>query len=68
VDQDIKLESDEERERRPKKIRRVKVEGGSGTKLSQQQPKKKRRGKLKKNAQESGDDKDALFTDDEGGE
>jgi len=62
---DIKNESEEEKERKPKKTRKVKVEGGSGDEV--EQPRKKRRGKLKKNAQESGDDKEALFTDDEGG-
>jgi RNA polymerase-associated protein CTR9 len=63
---DIKNESDEEKERKTKKVRRVKVEGGSGDEV--EQPKKKRRGKLRKNATESGDDKEALFTDDEGGD
>lgn len=63
---DIKMESDDEKERKPKKPRKVKTEGVSGDEGEQQPPKKKRRGKLKKNA-ESGDDKDgALFTDEEG--
>jgi RNA polymerase-associated protein CTR9 len=64
---DIRMESDEEKERKPKKARRIKVEGASGDEGELQQPKKKRRGKLKKNG-ESGGDEGALFTDEEGGE
>lgn len=65
---DIKMESDEERERKAKKAsRRVKTEGGSGDEAGE--PKKKRRGKLKKtNGAVDGEDAAALFSGDEEGE
>ncbi|KAI0948961.1 hypothetical protein AcW1_008691 [Taiwanofungus camphoratus] len=65
---DIKIESDEERERKAKKAsRRVKTEGGSGDEAGE--PKKKRRGKLKKtNGAVDGEDVAALFSGDEEGE
>jgi RNA polymerase-associated protein CTR9 len=60
---EVKLESEEERERKSKKsIRRVKTEGGSGDEGIE--PKKKKRGKVKK---EEGEDQ-ALFSDEEDGE
>ncbi|KAF8893448.1 RNA polymerase II-associated protein [Infundibulicybe gibba] len=42
---EVRMESDEERERKVKKTRKPKTEGGSG---DEAEPKKKRRGKLKK--------------------
>ena len=60
---EVKMESDEERERKPKKPRKPKVEGGSG---DEGEPKKKRRGKLRKNDADvaEGDDQ-AMFSEDE---
>ncbi|KZT71727.1 TPR-like protein [Daedalea quercina L-15889] len=69
---DIKIESDEERERKAAKkaSRRVRTEGGSGDETPAGEPRKKRRaGKLKKSAgAEEGDDAAALFSGDEEGE
>lgn len=67
---DIKLESDEERERKAAKKanRRVKTEGGSGDEGLAAEPRKKRRtGKLKRPVGEEGED-GALFSGDEDGE
>lgn len=67
---DIKLESDEERERKAAKKanRRVKTEGVSGDEGLAAEPRKKRRaGKLKRPAGEEGED-GALFSGDEDGE
>ena len=67
---DIKMESDEERERKAAKkaSRRVKTEVGSGDEGLAAEPRKKRRtGKLKRPAGEEGED-GALFSGDEDGE
>lgn len=64
---DIKVESDEEKERKPKKQRRVKMEAGSGNEGESEPPKKKRRGKLKRLGGDSGSEREGLFTDDEEG-
>lgn len=65
---EVRMESDEEKERRPKKTRKVKTDGGSG---DEAEPKKKRRGKIKKNGGEGdrepeadGEDQ-AMFTEEE---
>jgi RNA polymerase-associated protein CTR9 len=61
---EVKLESDEERERKSKKaIRKVKTEGGSGDEVAE--PKKKRRGKLQSKKEE---EDQALFSDEDEGE
>jgi RNA polymerase-associated protein CTR9 len=59
---EVKMESDDERERKPKKSKKAKTEGGSGDEASE--PKRKRRGKLKK--AEEQEDGQALFSDEEG--
>ena len=64
---DIKVDSDEEKEKKPKKQRRVKTEVGSGNEGESEPPKKKRRGKLKRAGGDSGSDREGLFTDEEGG-
>jgi RNA polymerase-associated protein CTR9 len=56
---EVKMESDEERERKTKKARKPKNEVGSG---DEAEPKKKRRGKLKK---EQGDEEQAVFSEEE---
>jgi RNA polymerase-associated protein CTR9 len=58
---EVKMESDEERERKSKKMRKVKADNGSGDEAGEQ--KKKRRGKLKKEG--GGDVDQALFSNDE---
>ncbi|KAH9948627.1 RNA polymerase II-associated protein [Amylocystis lapponica] len=62
---EVKMESDEERERKEKKksSRKVKVEG-SGDEAGAE-PKKKRRGKLKKTNGAAGEGDDALFSGEE---
>ena len=50
---EVRMESDEERERKSKKAKKPKGEVASG---DEAEPKKKRRGKLKKVASEQGDD------------
>jgi RNA polymerase-associated protein CTR9 len=62
---EAKMESDEERERKPKKTKKVKAEGGSG---DEAEPKKKRRGKLKKSGEPGAAEDDALFSDEEDGD
>ncbi|TFK44271.1 RNA polymerase II-associated protein [Crucibulum laeve] len=59
---EVRMESDEEKERKPKKTRKPKAEGVSG---DEAEPKKKRRGKLKKTASEQGDEDQAVFSEDE---
>lgn len=61
------MDSDEEKEKKPKKQRRVKTEAGSGNEGESEPPKKKRRGKLKKLGGDSGSEREGLFTDEEGG-
>lgn len=59
---EVKMESDEERERKSKKTRKPKADGSG----DEAEPKKKRRGKLKKAASDQGDAEDqAVFSDDE---
>ncbi|KAJ7140486.1 RNA polymerase II-associated protein [Mycena crocata] len=59
---EAKLESDEEKERKPKKARKQKAEGSG----DEAEPKKKRRGKLKRGGdQEDGGEEPAVFSDDE---
>ena len=58
---EVKMESDEERERKAKKSRRVKTEGGSGDEA--QEPKKKRKGRTKKDAD---GEEQTLFSDEDG--
>ncbi|KII92703.1 hypothetical protein PLICRDRAFT_51061 [Plicaturopsis crispa FD-325 SS-3] len=61
---EVKMESDEERERKTRKpARKVKAENGSGDEAGE--PKKKRRGKLKKNNELEDDEEAALFSDEE---
>lgn len=64
---DIKVDSDEEKEKKPKKQRRVKTEVGSGNEGESEPPKKKRRSKLKRAGGDSGSEREGLFTDEEGG-
>jgi len=59
---EVKMESDEERERKTKKARKPKNEVGSG---DEAEPKKKRRGKLKKAVSEQGDEEQAVFSEEE---
>ena len=61
---EVKMESDEERERKPKKPRKPKTEGGSG---DEGEPKKKRRGKLRKNGADlvDGEDQGMISEDEE---
>lgn len=59
---EVKMESDEERERKTKKVRKPKNDVGSG---DEAEPKKKRRGKLKKAVSEQGDEEQAVFSDEE---
>lgn len=64
---DIKVDSDEEKEKKPKKQRRVKTEPGSGNEGESEPPKKKRRGKLKRLGGDSGSEREGPPSD-EGGE
>lgn len=65
---EARIESDEEKERKVKRPKKVKTEGGSG---DEAEPKKKRRGKLKKAANPNDMDVDgdgeeqATFTDED---
>lgn len=59
---EVRMESDEERDRRPKKTRKPKNDGGSG---DEAEPKKKRRGKLKKPTSEGDTEEQAVFSDKE---
>ena len=65
---DIKVDSDEEKEKKPKKQRRVKTEVGSGNEGESEPPKKKRRGKLKRIGGDSGSEKEGPLSDEGGGE
>lgn len=62
---EARIESDEEKERRPKKAKKPKADVVSG---DEGEPKKKRRGKLKKAepASEQEDDEQAMFSEEEG--
>ncbi|KAG5647061.1 hypothetical protein DXG03_001431 [Asterophora parasitica] len=59
---DIRMDSDDEREKKPKKARKPKNDGGSG---DEAEPKKKRRGKLKKATSEGDMEEQAMFSEDE---
>lgn len=59
---DMRVDSDEEREKRPKKIRKPKNDVGSG---DEAEPKKKPRRKLKKAASEGDTEEQAMFSEDE---
>lgn len=62
---EVRMESDEEKERRPKKARKQKADG-SGDEGAAAEPKKKRRGKLKRGGdQEDGGEDPAVFSDEE---
>ncbi|KAJ6538839.1 hypothetical protein DFH09DRAFT_1397490 [Mycena vulgaris] len=59
---EVRMESDEEKERKPKKARKQKTDGSG----DEAEPKKKRRGKLKRGGdQEEGAEEPAIFSDDE---
>jgi RNA polymerase-associated protein CTR9 len=60
---EVKLESDEERERKSKKPRKTKAENGSGDEASE--PKKKKRGKIKKTSGPGDAEDQAVFSGDE---
>ena len=65
------MDSDDERERKPKKAKKPKVDAASGDeaepkkKLEDGEAKKKRKGKLKKAGSDQGDEEPAMFSDDE---
>ena len=59
---EVRMESDEERERRPKKPKKVKHEAPSG---DESEPKKKRRGKLRRAGSDQGDEEQPVFSEDE---
>lgn len=56
------MDSDEEKEKKPKKARKPRSEVPSG---DEGEPRKKRRGKLRKTSPEQGDEDGAIFTDEE---
>ncbi|KAF5380573.1 hypothetical protein D9615_004659 [Tricholomella constricta] len=62
---EVRMESDEERERKPKKARKPKNDVGSG---DEAEPKKKRRGKLKKSTSEGDTEEQAMFSEEEDAE
>ncbi|KAJ3576752.1 hypothetical protein NP233_g216 [Leucocoprinus birnbaumii] len=60
---EVRMDSDEEKEKKPKKTRKPRSEAPSG---DEGEPRKKRRGKLRKASPEAGDEEGgAIFTDDE---
>lgn len=59
------MESDEEKEKRPKKARKPRSEAPSG---DEGEPRKKRRGKLKRSSDDQGDEDGAIFTDEDDAE
>lgn len=59
---EVRMESDEERERKAKKVRKPKADVGSGDDV---EPKKKRRGKLKKAVSDHGEEEQAVFSEEE---
>ncbi|KAF9449178.1 RNA polymerase II-associated protein [Macrolepiota fuliginosa MF-IS2] len=59
---EVRMESDEEKEKKPKKARKPRSEVPSG---DEGEPRKKRRGKLKKAGSDQGDEEGAIFTDEE---
>jgi hypothetical protein len=59
---EVRMESDEEKERKPKKARKQKADGSG----DEAEPKKKRRGKLRRGGDaEDGAEEPAVFSDDE---
>jgi hypothetical protein len=62
---EVRMESDEEKEKRPKKARKPRSEAPSG---DEGEPRKKRRGKLKRSSDDQGDEDGAIFTDEEDAE
>ncbi|KAJ6625349.1 RNA polymerase II-associated protein [Mycena sp. CBHHK59/15] len=59
---EVRMESDEEKERKPKKARKQKADGSG----DEAEPKKKRRGKLKRAGdQEDGEEQAAVFSDED---
>jgi RNA polymerase-associated protein CTR9 len=56
------MDSDEEKEKKPKKARKPRSEAPSG---DEGEPRKKRRGKLRKVTPEPGDEEGAIFTDED---
>lgn len=59
---EVRMESDEEKEKKPKKTRKPRSEAPSG---DEGEPRKKRRGKLRKAASDQGDEEGAIFTDED---
>lgn len=59
------MDSDEEKEKRPKKARKPRSEVPSG---DEGEPRKKRRGKLKRSSDDQGDEDGAVFTDEDDAE
>jgi len=59
---EVRMESDEERERKAKKVKKPKADVVSG---DEAEPKKKRRGKIKKVASEQEDEDQAMFSEEE---
>lgn len=66
---EVQMESDEERERRAKRTsKKVKVEAESGDEggtATPSEPKKRRKGKLKRSGDQGGEDNEQLFSDEE---
>jgi len=59
---EVRMESDEERERKSKKVKKPKADVVSG---DEGEPKKKRRSKIKKVVSDQGDDDQAMFSEEE---
>ncbi|KAF5351734.1 hypothetical protein D9756_007677 [Leucocoprinus leucothites] len=59
---EVRMDSDEEKEKKPKKARKPRSEAPSG---DEGEPRRKRRGKLRKASPEPGDEDGAIFTDEE---
>ena len=65
---EVQMESDEERERKSKRSsKKVKVEAESGDEgiATPSEPKKRRKGKLKRSGDQGGEDNEQLFSDEE---
>jgi len=58
---DTGMDSDDERERKPKKLRKQKRDGSG----DEAEPKRKRRGKLKKSGEQEDAEDQAVFSDEE---
>ncbi|KAF8895729.1 RNA polymerase II-associated protein [Gymnopilus junonius] len=61
---EVKMDSDEERERKPKKTKKPKSEAPSGDEAETKE-RKKRRGKLKKAGSDQGDEEQGMFSEEE---